>query len=88
MPLHSKKGRIPHQAQRRGRAGETNTVPGKECLYQAPAAKGPNDVFGLQLTAPSSSISQDFKNKDRSSWQPAAESSSLPPRESKRNESE
>lgn len=84
MPPHSKKRRIPHQAQRRGRAGETNIVPGKECFSEAPA-KCPDDVFGLQLTAPSSSISRDFKNKDRSSWQPTAESSPLPPRQSKRN---
>lgn len=68
MPPHSKKGRIPHEAPRRGRAGETNNVPGKECFYKTPA-KCPDDFFGLQLTAPSSSISRDFKNKDRSPWQ-------------------
>lgn len=62
MPPHSKKGRIPHEAPRRGRAGETNNVPGKECFYKTPA-KCPDDFFGLQLTAPSSSISRDFKKQ-------------------------
>lgn len=62
MPPHSKEGRIPHQAQTRGSAGETNNVPGKERFYGAPA-KCPDDVFGLQLTAPSSSISRDFRKQ-------------------------
>lgn len=44
--------------------GWCNNVPGKECFYGAPEGC-PDDFFGLQLTAPSPSISRDFKNKDR-----------------------